>query len=208
MLEQRALYEDRREARGYSCLEAGQLLVLGRVSRQSRQRELTYSIGNPLGHDWTLSPSPNNDNHFISLSIEPTCRRLPFVSKESRASPPQIYILAKQVKYLSATAKDTKFAWTLQYIKRLSTELGVHFVGGMKVDDEEAAKEVKAAHIVNLGRLGKVEFYEQLGRSSVFLGVGKPRISPSPWDALCLGVPVRIRLKSVAELTVSSSTRS
>jgi hypothetical protein len=37
--------------------------------------------------------------------------------------------------------------------------------------------------------LNKTEFYTQLAMSSVLVGVGKPRISPSPWDALCMGVP-------------------
>ena len=57
-------------------------------------------------------------------------------------------------------------------------------------DDEVTTKALEGVGITNLGRLGKIEFYEELGRSFVFLGVGRPRISPSPWDALCMGLPV------------------
>ena len=46
--------------------------------------------------------------------------------------------------------------------------------------------------LTNVGQLNKTEFYEQLASASVLVGVGKPRISPSPWDALCMGVPVSL----------------
>lgn len=60
----------------------------------------------------------------------------------------------------------------------------------MNNDDEELALKVKEAGIENFGRLSKIDFYQKLSQSFVFIGVGQPRISPSPWDALCMGVPV------------------
>lgn len=60
----------------------------------------------------------------------------------------------------------------------------------MEDDDEFTRKSVEEYGITNFGQLGKMEFYEELGRSFVLVGVGRPRISPSPWDALCMGVPV------------------
>ncbi|WVQ84839.1 hypothetical protein IAT38_006996 [Cryptococcus sp. DSM 104549] len=142
--------------------------------------------GNPLGPAFTLSPSPRNPNHFLSYSIEPTCRRLPYLPPALRSSPPQAYLLAKQMNYLDDTPK---FSWTLPALVGLQDELGIQVVAGMKNDDEETAKRVEEIGLRNLGPLGKLEFYAQLAKSFVFIGVGRPRISPSPWDALCMGVP-------------------
>ncbi|KAH8823016.1 hypothetical protein DL96DRAFT_329836 [Flagelloscypha sp. PMI_526] len=43
--------------------------------------------------------------------------------------------------------------------------------------------------IQNLGVLSQADFYHELGKSKALLGVGNPAASPSPYDALCLGVP-------------------
>lgn len=52
--------------------------------------------------------------------------------------------------------------------------------------------DISDAGINNLGLLSQEQFYDELGHSKVLVGIGKPRTSPSPWDALCMGVPVRI----------------
>ncbi|WVR07919.1 hypothetical protein IAU60_004962 [Kwoniella sp. DSM 27419] len=141
---------------------------------------------NPLGAQFTLSPSPRNDNHFLSYSIEPTCRRLPWLDPGKRAHPPQAYLLAKQMHYLE---DKPEFSWSLPALVDLQNKYGIKIVAGMTDDDEETSAKVKAIGLTNFGRLGKIEFYEALARSFVFVGVGRPRISPSPWDALCMGVP-------------------
>ncbi|ORY34622.1 hypothetical protein BCR39DRAFT_513651 [Naematelia encephala] len=142
--------------------------------------------GNPLGTAFTLSPSPRNENHFLSFSIEPTCHRLPRIHPQDRPKPPQVYLLAKQMRYLD---NSSAFSWTLPALDSLQDEFGVRVVGGIVDDDADAAKALSETGITNFGKLDKIEFYEQLARSSVLLGVGRPRISPSPWDALCMGVP-------------------
>ena len=58
-------------------------------------------------------------------------------------------------------------------------------------DDETTFTAVEESGVVNFGHLDKMEFYEALAGSFVLVGVGRPRISPSPWDALCMGLPVR-----------------
>ncbi|WRT69874.1 uncharacterized protein IL334_006865 [Kwoniella shivajii] len=141
---------------------------------------------NPLGNQFTLSPSPRNDNYFLSYSIEPTCRRLPSLPMSLRHDPPQAYLLAKQMHYLE---NSTAFSWTLETLKHLEVKYDIKVVGGMTEDDDSTKERLKQIGIENLGRLGKIQFYEQLSKSFVFLGVGRPRISPSPWDALCMGVP-------------------
>ncbi|KAK6908642.1 hypothetical protein I204_02065 [Kwoniella mangroviensis CBS 8886] len=141
---------------------------------------------NPLGTQFTLSPSPRNDNYFLSYSIEPTCRRLPSLPTSHRHDPPQAYLLAKQIHYLE---NSTAFSWTLETLVGLQDTYGITVVGGMTDDDEVTSKRVKELGIKNMGKLPKLDFYQELSKSFVFVGVGRPRISPSPWDALCMGVP-------------------
>ncbi|WVQ75714.1 hypothetical protein IAR50_005344 [Cryptococcus sp. DSM 104548] len=150
--------------------------------------------GNPLGPKFTLSPSPLNDNHFLSYSIEPTCLRLPFIPPADRPKHPKAYLLAKQVHYLNPLLKNENdpngtFAWTLPALSGLQAEFNISVVGGMRDDDKNTTRMVEESGIRNLGHLGVVQFYEALSQSFVLVGVGQPRISPSPWDALCMGVP-------------------
>lgn len=162
--------------------------VLDRQPRSDASTPLCASSpGNPLGAPFTLSPSPRNNNYFLSFSIEPTCRRLPYLPASQRSDPPQAYLLAKQMTYLDDT---DKFSWTLPALKALEADLGIRVIAGMTNDDEPTAARLEEVGLTNLGKLGKLEFYEQLAKSFVILGVGRPRISPSPWDALCMGVPV------------------
>lgn len=78
----------------------------------------------------------------------------------------------------------------------LQDEFGIQVVAGLSDDDPVTAKAVEDIGLENLGKLGVIDFYEQLSKSFVLLGVGRPRISPSPWDALCMGVPVSNQLYS------------
>jgi hypothetical protein len=41
----------------------------------------------------------------------------------------------------------------------------------------------------NLGKMSPDAFIAQLSKSSAFVGMGRPPISPSPFDGLCVGVP-------------------
>lgn len=43
--------------------------------------------------------------------------------------------------------------------------------------------------IVNLGQLGQQDFVRELGQSKILIGMGDPWWSPSPYNALCQGVP-------------------
>ncbi|WVN87446.1 uncharacterized protein L203_102627 [Cryptococcus depauperatus CBS 7841] len=142
--------------------------------------------GNVLGADFTLSPSPHNPNHLLSYSIEPVCRQLSSLLPSDRAHPSQAYLLAKQMHYLD---NSSLFSWTLIALKGLEETFGIKVVGGIREDDEETKKEFEKLGLKNLGELDQMEFYRQIARSFVLVGVGRPRISPSPWDALCVGVP-------------------
>ena len=66
----------------------------------------------------------------------------------------------------------------------------------MSNDDDETKKQVDKSGLKNMGSLDKFQFYDQMSKSFVMVGVGQPRISPSPWDALCMGVPVSVFFRS------------
>lgn len=144
------------------------------------------SARHPLGANFTVSPARNN-NYYLGYSIEPTCVALPKADPATRAHPPQAYMLAKQSHYLD---QSPEFAWTIPALSHLQGKLRVIVAGGLVDDDSRTTKKIAAAGLRNYGKLGKIEFYDQLARSFVLLGVGRPKISPSPWDALCMGVPV------------------
>ena len=82
------------------------------------------------------------------------------------------------------------FSWTIPGLAEIQNRLDIKILGGMKVDRPLLGDLFVSHNLTNLGQLNKTEFYTQLAMSSVLVGVGKPRISPSPWDALCMGVPV------------------
>ncbi|RSH94917.1 hypothetical protein EHS25_000001 [Saitozyma podzolica] len=140
----------------------------------------------PFGGLFTLSPFPHNDNYFLPLSIELTCRRFPYIAPSLRPRPPQAYLLAKQIHYLDSSPE---FVWTIPALVDLEHEFGISVVAGMVNDDEETATAVQTAGLQNLGQLGKTEFYKELANSFVLIGVGRSKISPSPWDGLCMGLP-------------------
>ena len=179
--------QDRYEPGWYRGLEAVELLVLGRVSLQNARTADYYSPGNPLGKEFTLSPFIRNDNFHLSLSIEPTCRSIPPLLPSQKPKVKHAYLLTKQMRYLG---DEPTFSWTLPGLARIQERLGIKVLGGIKIDRPAIAAVYEENRLTNLGELNKTEFYRQLGMSSVLIGVGKPRISPSPWDALCMGVPV------------------
>jgi hypothetical protein len=83
-------------------------------------------------------------------------------------------------------------AWTIPLLSSLQDEFGIKVVGGMDNNDGVTNRLIENYGMTNFGQLGKFDFFEHLSRSFVLVGVGRPKISPSPWDALCMGVPVSV----------------
>lgn len=161
------------------------ILVLGRVSLNGCMAD--DSAQNPLGHRFTLSPSSHDTkNRLLPLSIEHTCAPRRFVPHTERRD--QAYLLAKLVQYFEPSFN---FTWTLPGLRDISEQESVQFAAGLRGEaDSPIWDEIADAGITNLGPLDQAAFYDQLGHSKVLVGIGKPRSSPSPWDALCMGVPV------------------
>jgi hypothetical protein len=145
------------------------------------------SPANPLGPDWTLSPHWTNGNRFISYSIEPACLDQTLVPTAERATN-RTYLFAKTRDYLEPNHNDT--AWTLHDLGGVIDRLGLDMIAGIRDEDDEASRDhLKSLGIDNKGRLDANSFREYVSSSRLFIGVGRPRISPSPLEALCLGVP-------------------
>lgn len=183
------MLEDGTEPRWDRSLAIIEFLVLGRVSISLHPQSLAntiFSPGNPLGKEFTLSPFIRNDNFHLSLSIEPTCKVIPALKPSQKPKIKHAYLLSKQMRYMTGNA----FSWTIPGLAEIQTRLKIKILGGIKEDRPLLADLFELHNLTNLGQLNKTEFYTQLAMSSVLVGVDQPRISPSPWDALCMGVPV------------------
>lgn len=144
---------------------------------------------NPLGNAWTLSPenyatiqphTHSEENVYLGYSIENTCLKIPVTPIAER--PRQAYVLAKRSDYFY----EKEYAWP--GIVYEPSPVDVALVAGIAQDDAPDGAGVPAG-IANLGRLNKTEFYRHLGRSRALVGIGVPFLSPSPYDALCMGLP-------------------
>ncbi|KAJ7594912.1 hypothetical protein C8J56DRAFT_927958 [Mycena floridula] len=143
---------------------------------------------NPLGAGWTLSPedygriSPSNkeQNVYLGYSIQNTCQKIEIPPSGER--PLHAYILAKNPEYFV----HENYPWSNVSFDHPPIP-GLSVVAGLYVDDEHK-KDIPPG-LVNMGSLKQKEFYRELGHSRVLIGIGSPYLSPSPYDALCMGVP-------------------
>ncbi|TFK55828.1 hypothetical protein OE88DRAFT_1731469 [Heliocybe sulcata] len=133
----------------------------------------------PLGGAWTLSPenfpettTNSLDNFYLGYSVERTCTKLPVVPSSERED--RAYVFGKSITYFT----DDSYAWP-----------GVHFQNAVAGLMDSTNDTIADTGIKNLGRLDKERFYSEVAKSKVLVGTAKPVLSPSPYDALCLGVP-------------------
>lgn len=141
----------------------------------------------PLGAQWTLSPEPYatfpslkhkpEHNFYTGYSVEAYCGDVvPVNEREHRA-----YILAKVPEYL----EPPRFAFSNHVFNDMKQDFGFNFVAGIG----KTGSALPDAGITNLGFLSLAEFRRALGYSKVLVGVGRPRLSPTPYDGLCMGLP-------------------
>ncbi|KAJ6529997.1 hypothetical protein DFH09DRAFT_1044959 [Mycena vulgaris] len=147
----------------------------------------------PLGSKWVLSPEPyalepgtNKNTTYLGYSIEHACALTKFVPGESR--PNQAWILAKLLSYLA----PEKTPWASEAYDEASNLTDVRYALGAGLGDgqkEPSPGLQLPAKYTNHGRMPKDVFMGRLAQSRLLIGVGNPIVSPTPWDALCLGVP-------------------
>ncbi|KAJ7333319.1 hypothetical protein DFH08DRAFT_966150 [Mycena albidolilacea] len=138
----------------------------------------------PLGRKWTLSAEPGatspvrtpaaapDDSAYLGDSVQPSCTQQLFIppAQRSPSLPPTGNSRRKQIYIYAKTADDfspEKGAFPPHVFARLSAALGVDSIVGVQGADADAALP---AGVANLG------------------GMGRAR-SPTPYDALCFGVP-------------------
>ncbi|KAJ6575595.1 hypothetical protein DFH09DRAFT_1311661 [Mycena vulgaris] len=141
------------------------------------------SPDNPLGRKWTLSPEPyreSDGNTYLGYSIEPQCAAQQFVPHPQRKR--QAYVLAKEARYFNP--KDRTYS--PDYFEAAAAAAGVQFFAGVR---EQVMPEYFPRNITNVGFMPSHRFYEMLAQSRVLVGVGIPQTSPTPYEALCMGVP-------------------
>lgn len=141
----------------------------------------------PLGSRWTLSPEPYatfpsvqhkpHHNMYMGYSVEAYCDDVVLVEERDHRA----YILAKEKGYL----EPPRFTFSDHVFSDMKRDLGVDFVAGIGKTGSLLPDE----GITNLGFMSLPDFRTALGRSKVLVGVGRPRLSPTPYDALCMGVP-------------------
>ncbi|KAF8211115.1 hypothetical protein K438DRAFT_1569743 [Mycena galopus ATCC 62051] len=139
----------------------------------------------PLGHKWTLSPENYKTNNYLGYSIEAQCHRYPFVPPSERER--QVYILAKFLKYFHP---DEGRAWPPDFFDAAANATGASFIMASKESPEVPLQPGDlSTSIENIGPVNQHEFYDVLSHSVALVGVGNPMLSPTPYDALCLGIP-------------------
>ncbi|KAJ3245656.1 hypothetical protein HDU78_008860 [Chytriomyces hyalinus] len=141
-----------------------------------------YSF-NPLGNQWTIVPFPYPEHSYIPFSYEHECNETVDASERDD----QVVILAKHTKYFFTDRSPTKEMWN-----RLvnGTELGVKFVTSASQLDENDGPLLPG--INSTGILPPSEYKHVVSKSKAMLAIGYPALSPSPYVALCAGVPVLI----------------
>ncbi|KAF8311197.1 hypothetical protein DL93DRAFT_2139922 [Clavulina sp. PMI_390] len=158
------------------------------------------TAAHPLGHPWTISPEDyasqimkaTDENTYIPYSVEPSCDLQPLIPPTKRDQG-RVWTLAKRLSYLTPHYER---AWPASYLASVSRNTGAHFMLGAENDTAFTTEHIPSIDelggervVQNLGLLDRPQFMEEMAKSMVLLGVGRPAISPTPYQALCLGVP-------------------
>ncbi|KLT45760.1 hypothetical protein CC85DRAFT_310485 [Cutaneotrichosporon oleaginosum] len=147
----------------------------------------------PLGGHWILSPEDydlwygKKPNHtYLGYSIEHRCNQFPtFDHREHRG-----LILAKTLNYF-----EQKINGFYNIIGKARDGVQPISENGKEVKFElvttvgEKGTHIEDPDIESLGRMDQKAWTEVLARSKLLLGIGRPIVSPSPYYALCMGVP-------------------
>lgn len=153
---------------------------------------------------------------WLGYSIEASCKSRPFVPHTKRRE--EAYILSKYTWYFRKSRNTFNIESFAKASKAAGVRFvgGIQDVEGGFGDDDPEKDEVPLYPdgFKNLGGLGPEEFYTALSKTKVLIGIGNPATcvffyslvrlwpvdpiysscfdmyrSPTPYDALCLGIP-------------------
>ncbi|GFZ42607.1 hypothetical protein JCM24511_00324 [Saitozyma sp. JCM 24511] len=149
-----------------------------------------------LGHNWTLAPENyargGIGNYYLGYSIETYCTKMKYYPADQREHRGLAY--GKRKMYFDPTNGEYRWAGVLGPAI-VAQAPGIDPKNGRQVPFEVIATvdapgdDLFQQNLTNLGVMYRDPWTENLAKSKFMLGVGKPKDSPSPYDALCLGVP-------------------
>ncbi|KIY45901.1 hypothetical protein FISHEDRAFT_60752 [Fistulina hepatica ATCC 64428] len=136
---------------------------------------------NPLGSEWTLTPYRMPDNHYyLGYTIE-GCTHSQVVPQHKREN--TLKLLAKWASYF-----DAEETWDPSYYAKVRGKTGLDLV--TVAMEPDGGKGELPGGLSSLGRLSKRDYHQLMSHAKAMLGIGLPSLPPSPFAALCLGVPV------------------
>ncbi|KAG8854595.1 hypothetical protein FRB96_007465 [Tulasnella sp. 330] len=158
------------------------------------------TVPTPMGHiqRYALTPPFNITNPAqLRYAISHHCTKTPVIAPENRTN--QAFILAKESSYFYDD--QDKLAFPLDAYTTITRQTGIRVVTVAK----ETIGQPIPGGVEKRGQLTREDFYEELSSSKILIGIGRPFLSPSPFDALCLGVPFvnpynATRIKSMDEI--------
>ncbi|KAG8983309.1 hypothetical protein FRB90_006133, partial [Tulasnella sp. 427] len=132
-------------------------------------------------------------NYYIGYGVKRTCIKVPTVPFSERPRP--AYVFAKSLSYferpdyiLADPVGNTTSQLTDDFYEILGRELNMTWVGSFKKDAESGLSSPTPG-ITQLDEMDRNSFQRTVAESRVVLGIGRPALSPTPYGALCLGVP-------------------
>ncbi|KAG8943762.1 hypothetical protein FRC04_002517 [Tulasnella sp. 424] len=159
----------------------------------------------PLGGPFTLSPEPyeiwpsgwngGKDNFYLGYTVEPSCMNTPYIPHAQR--PRQAYIFGKYLGYFGLkdyTLYDEKGGLEASinddfYVDFAQKENITFLAGHFSLFQVPDGYKDPPRGIVQHERLPRPEFQKTVSNSRVMIGLGNPLLSPTPYEALCLGIP-------------------
>lgn len=135
---------------------------------EPRGREYEFLLKLPgslnLNIQYRLEGKGFVSNSYLGYSIEPGCSMRPFTPHAERKR--QAYVLAKEMYYFAPNFR----AWDPEFYDAAHEAIGIEFVSGVRGDPTMDFP----SRLKNLGYMTPAEFYDQLSRSLVLVGVGHP----------------------------------
>ncbi|THV05093.1 hypothetical protein K435DRAFT_835038 [Dendrothele bispora CBS 962.96] len=135
---------------------------------------------NPLGGEWNLVPYQMPDKHFYLGYHFTGCEdTVPVPHAEKKD---QVVVLAKRSEYFHFAGLFKPDFWS-------SFKQGLPGLDLISVSNEEEGYPVPE-ELTLLGPQDRRAYDLLLGSSKALFGIGRPKISPTPYASLCRGVPV------------------
>lgn len=78
-----------------------------------------------------------------------------------------------------------EYLFSNHVFKDIKADIGLDFIA--RTGDPES--RLPDSGITNIGIMNGTTFRDILGHSKALVGIGQPSLSPTPYDALCMGVP-------------------